>query len=1014
MVRRFDPLGRYGRSALKYGAAALALALSAASATFAYAQEVQANGVENVMVTGTMIKGVAPIGSNIISVGQDDIQTSGATNVQDLMATVPAVSGFGQNSQFEAGTISGSGENTPTIHNLGESSSLSTLILMNGRPMTPSGTLGVSDPNIIPTIALQRVDVMPDGDSAIYGSSAVAGVINYITRSNYEGLQTSAQWGEASKFQKYAVDIMAGHTWDTGSVYLAWEYTGNSKLLVENRSWAASADLRPYGGANYASVACNPATISPSSASTSPLYTAPYTGATIGTSAALTAYNGNAPCDTSGLGTFFPSSEEQKAFADFKQDIGKRVHLDMNVGYAFHMTELQTPRSAISATAFGPTGSSGALGTGSQNPFYQGNSATGTSSEFVQWDPNALLGPAHTKGGIEDVYANLTASIDIGWGWESEVDYSAGFNNAYIYNRDATCGACANLALNGTTNAGATANTLTNNALSDPNNLGTVVSITRPLNTTNALDVWDAPGSNKTSAAVLQELKGDSFAQINRIAMNDVKFKFDGPLITLPAGELKAAIGGEFQQINYEQLQTAADSAGPSVASSQNLDQTLPRTVRSAFLEFAIPVISPDMGIPGIQKLDFQVAARYDEYSDVGATRNPKLGFNWSVIDGLKARGSYSTSFTAPSIIFLQGLNTVSQATGSNATFTVPTSHLNYPGSFCTQITVNGGCPVTSAFPGIIVSGPNTALKPMTGQSWSAGLDITAGDLWQPLSGWTTNITYWRTKFNGIITLASTIGAGYLNTPGIEQYLQLAPPGGYTTSSPQVQAVLAHAIATSPLPSNIYYIGDQIRVNGLSLIGDGIDFSSQYSYSAGKWGDFQIGYAASWKLDWNVAGGPNGSGNPYTSYLNGRNDTSVIKAEAFDGRGNFGWTLQNWTLNLFWNYTNPYWYRPNKQLLNPTQYPAGYPNASYAGTFQRVAANNTFDLNIAYVLPEDWIDGWAKGTTASLYVKNISNAPPPFYNFGGVGSPSVGYNGDDTFNADPLGRMISVALRKTF
>jgi len=184
----------------------------------ASAERPAADVLETAVVTGTSIRGAATIGSNVMVFTREDIDSSGAKTIQQFMSTIPAISGFGQGWQFGAGTISPSGENLPTIHNLGASSSASTLILMNGRPLIPSGTLGTSDPGIVPTIALERIDVMPDGDSAIYGSTAVAGVINFVTRSSFEGVQTDAQFGQAHKFQDAVVSLLAGHRWPGGSV----------------------------------------------------------------------------------------------------------------------------------------------------------------------------------------------------------------------------------------------------------------------------------------------------------------------------------------------------------------------------------------------------------------------------------------------------------------------------------------------------------------------------------------------------------------------------------------------------------------------------------------------------------------------------------------------------------------------------------------------------------------------------------------------------------------------------
>jgi iron complex outermembrane receptor protein len=962
---------------------------------------------EFVIVTGTSIRGAAPIGSNVITIDREQIDSTGATTIQQLTATVPAISGFGQSTQSGQGVIGGAGEIEPTIHNLGASSSLSTLILMNGRPLTPSGNLAATDPSIIPIIAIRRVDVMPDGDSAIYGSSAVAGVINFITRSDYEGLQLNAQFGRAQAYQRANLGLMAGHRWDGGSVLLAYEYKSNSNLLSENRAFSQSADLRSQGGANFDSFNCQPATISASSGSSAGLFLYPYSGASIGTTATATP-----SCDSSGLQSMFPSSSQHIVFVDYKQNIGRRVRVDLNGGYNFRVSTSQNPIAAFSGTAFGPTGSSAALGAASRNPFYVGNATTGTASEFIRWDPTALLGPTHSKGGVQNVYGNLAVTADIGGDWAVELDDTVGLNDAFVNVRDGFCSTCATLALNGTTNSGAAANNSTlNTALADPFNLGPIVSIVRPVNSANALDVWKPADSNRTPAAVLTELKSDQSLQLQRNFMNNVKLKFDGPALTLPAGELKVAIGAEFTQINLEAISTGSDATGPTFAGSTLQDQLLPRTVRSAFLEFAVPLVSAEMTVPLIEKLDLQIAGRWDEYSDAGTTRNPKLGFTWQMIDGLKARGSYGMSFTAPVATFLQGRNSIGP---SSASFTIPATHPNYPGSFCT--TLAGPCTVgPSAFPGILVAGPNPNLKPMTGQNYSAGLDIDAGEIWRPLTGWVTNITWWKTKFNDAITLVSAIGAGYLTTPGLYQYLEVAPPGGWTQTSPPVVAAIQKGMLTAPLPQTIYYIENRIRVNGFSIIGDGVDFNTQYTVSTGYAGDFQAGFAGSWKLDWGLKGGPHEAPGAYVSYLNGRFDTSVIKAEAFEARANLLWTFDPIRLGLFWNYTNPYWFQTSTgPFATASQMPSGFPTALYSGGFQRVAAYSTIDLNLDYHLSADWLDGLAKGTVLNLNIKNIFSTRPPFFNIGGNGSTAVGFNGNDVFNADPLQRVVSLAIRKTF
>jgi len=114
-------------------------------------------GIESVTVTGTSIRGLAPVGSNLISVGQQDIKTMGAATVQDVLVNVPSLTGMGNVNQ---GTTNSSSY-APVVHQLGASASNSTLVLIDGHRMPSDGqNHGLTDPNMIPILALQEVNVL--------------------------------------------------------------------------------------------------------------------------------------------------------------------------------------------------------------------------------------------------------------------------------------------------------------------------------------------------------------------------------------------------------------------------------------------------------------------------------------------------------------------------------------------------------------------------------------------------------------------------------------------------------------------------------------------------------------------------------------------------------------------------------------------------------------------------------------------------------------------------------------
>src|SRR4029078_12552257 len=151
---------------------------------------------------------------------------------------------------------------SPQIHQLGGSSSNTTLVVIDGMRMPGGGAqFNQTDPNITPASAMQRVDVLADGASAVYGSDAVAGVVNFITRRTFNGLEINSSYGNADSYDTWDLNGIWGTTWDTGGVYVAGQYSYASQLWVKDRVGAARGDSRSRGGSNTNSFTCEPATM---------------------------------------------------------------------------------------------------------------------------------------------------------------------------------------------------------------------------------------------------------------------------------------------------------------------------------------------------------------------------------------------------------------------------------------------------------------------------------------------------------------------------------------------------------------------------------------------------------------------------------------------------------------------------------------------------------------------------------------------------------------------------------
>src|SRR6185437_2931012 len=232
-------------------AAALVVALLTGAAP-AVAQPVTAASpdVEAVTVTGTNIRGAVTVGSHVATAGQAEIQALAPVSVSQILSSFPQLSNAGTAPQ---------GENTytfysPNIHNLAGSASNSTLVVVDGMRIPGGGSQWAeADPNIIPVVALQRVEVLADGASSIYGSDAVAGVVNFITRRSFDGLQVDGQVGFADGYHTANAEMLWGTHWDSGSVYVATSYTFGSNLALTDRDFISRGDYTAFGGNNQRS-----------------------------------------------------------------------------------------------------------------------------------------------------------------------------------------------------------------------------------------------------------------------------------------------------------------------------------------------------------------------------------------------------------------------------------------------------------------------------------------------------------------------------------------------------------------------------------------------------------------------------------------------------------------------------------------------------------------------------------------------------------------------------------------
>jgi iron complex outermembrane receptor protein len=995
------------------GATAALLAAAAILPSAADAQtQGEGGGVEQVVVTGTNLRGVAPVGSHVASITQADIEAIAPVSVSQVLSTLPQLSNAGTAAQ---------GENSytfysPNIHNLAASASNSTLVVVDGMRIPGGGPQWAeADPNIVPVIALQRVEVLADGASSVYGSDAVSGVVNFITRRNFDGLQGNVQFGAGDDYQTENASLLWGTHWDGGNVYFATSYTYGSNIPITARNYLTLGNFTPVGGTNQNQTQCSPASLHPTSpvagSGSSYWYQGP--GATTGYANSQPAR----PCNNEVYGgDLIPRIRRINAMTRISQDFfGGRLNISDTLLYNDLHTNQRAPAGTITANAYGTVNGVSSGVAGQQNPFFQDPAgALNTTAEQIAWVD--LLDPLPILTSTEDViYNRIDANYTISDNWHAELDWVMGQNNYMNGTTNGFCTSCAYQALNGTS--------LSNGSTTQTDVAGhQVVSLNLPLTAANALDVWNPAGTaNKTSAAVIRSLASNNATQNIYNSTNQMRASIDGTLFDLPGGPVKAAFGAELYYQHIIKDNVAANNTGAGSYGSALTRYHYHRVVYSTFAEVQVPIISPQMDVPLVQAFSIDISGRYDKFSDVGPTSNPKFAMDWQITDGLKFRANYSTSFVAPPLLSIGDPSLGYMYAGGASTGaeidSLPAANFpgiaQIPGAVCTvggaasSTPASTGCPFVTLgnTPGTNGTGGNQGLerqmgggfvnvKPETGLAWSLGVDFSP--TWLP--GLTTSVTLFNSTFKGAVNAAHIQQTA--NIPSLNHFLTICPTACTQT---QVDAFTntGNGATTGALPAGgIYYLWAHDETNFLYLKVQGVDLDANYTWDAGDWGAFHLGdYATIFTQFQEGYDGLN-----YFSIMNSSGFNGTFASVQYNTRGNVGWAGGPIVADLFVNFTPSYrnW---NSTAVHPLITSA---TGAVLGGGDVVHSWTTLDINLAY----NFVDGWLGGDQVYLHVNNIFDRNPPFINTtaNGTGASSNAAFGFNAFNASPIGRTVEVGM----
>ncbi|MCX7175938.1 MAG: TonB-dependent receptor [Proteobacteria bacterium] len=558
-----------------------------------------------IVVTGSRIRGITPVGSSVVSIGRDEIESSSAITTAQLIQQVPQVFNLGvsENSRGQSG---GSSNITyGSAVNLRGIGPYATLTLLNGRRPVPQGTSGQSiDPSIVPTLALERVEVVADGASAIYGSDAVAGVVNLVMRRSHEGAEAFARFGSGDHYDEHSAGAIFGHGWDGGRYTVAMENTYHSALYGTYRDFYR-ADQTAQGGRDYSETLCNPGNIVIAGIS----YAIPVGGVTPANAAALKPSTVN-KCDNLKNATLIPRQERNALTFTFDQTLNDRVSVYAD-GFATRRT-----------FEFRPRYSTASMTVPSTNAFYvRPVGAPAGTSETVQYSFVNDLPPNTSAGYSQTSQVTIGAKVDLAREWKFDASYTYG----------------------------------TNSDLS----LSTRAVVTPPLNaalaSSNPATAFNPFAPNANNAAIAQGFANGMQLAPGTTTQQVLETKVDGPLFELPGGQVRGAFGYEGVKLVAGVPNLAGTTANPTQAYSW----TKSRNVNSIYGEVLIPIVGKKNAIVGVRSLEVDLATRRDNYSDFGGTTNPKIGMNWAPDESTMLKASHGTSFRAP--VFAQIMGNSSQ-----------------------------------------------------------------------------------------------------------------------------------------------------------------------------------------------------------------------------------------------------------------------------------------------------------------------------------------------------------------
>jgi outer membrane receptor protein involved in Fe transport len=783
------------------GSSLFALLLGLGAALPASAEDAS---VSEVVVTGSYIQGTPEDAALPVSViGAEEMREQGAPTVTELFRNLPEAQGLiGESNQFDTrGGQSSVGVTTINLRGLGATR---TLVLLNGRRHVADDLIGV-DVLSFPTNALARVEVLKDGAAALYGSDAIGGVVNFITRKSVDGLEISAshQFIDGSDGDS-EVGVAVGGNGERADWIIAAQYSHRGQLRVRDREWA----LRPFADnpeGGWSSIG-HPGT-----------FVNPVTFAFVPDPQCNTLGGFNDGFFCRFQYTYFDNLTEEtkvgKLYAGVDFELGSStLHLEGLVAKSlaphYATSPAYPPQSLLNTfvpashpalqdmvtryPAFGA-----AIGNGTLPSIFWGRyagvdginggnaqsqrieidtmrlaaSLTGPLAEKMNYTVSASYSRRESYYGISDMYVERFALALNGLGGPSCTPSTGtpGVGPCMYYNPFST--AIATSAVTGGANPG-----FVPSLANDPALLDWLVGRLESW-TTNDLFVADAVVSGETpwslsGGAISYAVGGQVRREGYKLELNDLT---DLSVNPCPFRDPFSVTLGLTPSLN------CVGETGLFAFLSGSTEQTFHRNIFGAFAELALPFSDT---------FDVQLAVRYEDYGGgVGSTIDPKVAARWQVTPNIAIRGSASTTFRGPPQSSLSGRGTALAFVGP-----------------------------TLAFKAIDTIG-NPNLEPERAIATNLGVLLKFG-------GFSGSVDYWRFDFDKPFQVENydQIVNAYINNDCAD--------GGVGVGSPTCSALRAHIFPLGVSPGGIERIEVSV-INGSKIVTSGIDFAAQYEW---QWG----------------------------------------------------------------------------------------------------------------------------------------------------------------------------------